>query len=128
MKRYIELVEKLNWNNSLEIQQNAIKELSQKKDWDYRGVIINSDKGCWENLFKVFEIVKADDSLLLNDYIFLLKDLNWPGAIIALTKLKSLQKGVINDVLFSFIEKATNEKDEDWKENLFLVANYFKER
>lgn len=125
MNKYSEIVEKLNWKNALEVQEKAIEELSCKKDWDYSNAIINSDKGCWENLFKVFEIKKVDDNLLINDYLFLLKDLNWPGALKAFEKLKSMKKGFIRPHIASSLNKAEIENDEDWKGSLLLLNNYF---
>ena len=122
MKKYSELIEKLNWRNASEVQESAIEELSCKNDWDYSNAIINSDKGCWENLFKVFEIKKVDDKLLINDYLFLLKDLNWPGAIKAFERLKSMNKEFIRPHIASCLNKAEIENDEDWISSLRLLG------
>ena len=124
MNTYTELVAQLSWHNTSAVQAAAINALSQKNDWDYSGAIINSEKGCWVNLFKVFDIMGADDSLLINDYLLLLQDLNWPGALTAYDKLKKMKKEIIAPGLASALAKAALEQDEAWEHNLRSLADF----
>ena len=124
MNTYTELVAQLSWHNTSAVQAAAINALSQKNDWDYSGAIINSEKGCWVNLFKVFDIMGADDSLLINDYLLLLQDLNWPGALTAYDKLKKMKTEIIAPGLASALAKAALEQDEDWEHNLRSLADF----
>ena len=107
MNKYPELLEKLNWNNSIEVQSRTVQELIKKNDWDYTGCIINSSKGCWENLFKIFNMIEVNDRLLIDDYLFLLKDLNWTGSLIAFNKLKVMGNDELEKKIDRYYRKSS---------------------
>lgn len=93
MEKYLDVLRMLSWKESPEIQNNAIEYLSGVEDWDFRNCIINTPKDVWENILKVIKNNKSIDMhLILQDLLFLLKDLTWPGALDAFDIIKKWEK------------------------------------
>ena len=126
MKKYLNCLNLLSWNESLEVQNKAIEYLSEVRDWDFKGCITKTQKDVWGNMVKVIMKNKnIDKRTILQDLIFLLKDLTWPGALEALNIIKEMKKEeVISDLKKALVE-ATNEKDEMWIDNLKLLLTHF---
>ncbi len=122
MEKYLDVLRMLSWKESPEIQNNAIEYLSGVEDWDFRNCIINTPKDVWENILKVIKNNKSIDMhLILQDLLFLLKDLTWPGALDAFDIIKKMGKEEIYLDLTKALAKANREKDEMWIDNLKLL-------
>lgn len=126
MEKYLDVLRMLSWKESLETQNNAIEYLSGVEDWDFRNCIINTPKDVWENILKVIKKNKSIDMhLILQDLLFLFKDLTWPGALDAFDIIKKMGKEEIYLDLTKALAKANSEKDEMWIDNLKLLLTHF---
>lgn len=126
MDKYINYIKKLSWKNSKEMQENAIMFLSSANDWDYMGCIINTSKDIWGNLLIVIKNRnECDKILLLEDLLFLFKDLNWPGAWEAFEIIKNMKKELVKKDLEKALLQAYNEDDGMWITGLKLIIDYF---
>lgn len=126
MDKYINYIKKLSWKNSKEMQENAIMFLSSVNDWDYMGCIINTSKDIWGNLLIVIKNRnECDKILLLEDLLFLFKDLNWPGAWEAFEIIKNMKKELVKKDLEKALLQAYNEDDGMWITGLKLIIDYF---
>lgn len=95
-------------------------------DWDCAQCIIDTEKDVWENLVAVIENKGYDEKkILLNDFLFLLQDLNWPGARRALEIIKSMEKADVQKPLQEALLEALSLNDEMWIFGLKIVADYF---
>lgn len=122
MEKYLDVLRMLSWKESPETQNSAIEYLSGVEDWDFRNCIINTPKDVWENILKVIKNNKSIDMhLILQDLLFLLKDLTWPGALDAFDIIKKMGKEEIYLDLTKALAKANSEKDEMWIDNLKLL-------
>lgn len=119
MDKYTEYINKLNWKNPSNVQKNAIDFLINAEDWDCTGCIMNSPKETWENLINIVD--KLGDSYkikMIDDFLYLLKDLNWPGAKNAFNFLVKMQKQQILNNLELCLKKAYSEQDTIWIANI----------
>ena len=84
-----EIMEMLDWSNSIETQQKGIEFAKDIKSINAFVLPMNPSKSVWENCAKILS-VKADE--ILDPYLFRLlewvEDINWPGASIILKRLK----------------------------------------
>jgi len=84
-----EIMDMLDWNNSAEIQQRGIEIAKYIRSINAFVLPMNPSKSVWENCAKIL-VDKPDE--ILNPYLFRLlewiEDLNWPGALIVLDRLK----------------------------------------
>ncbi|MCR5614478.1 hypothetical protein [Treponema sp.] len=127
MNDYKNYIEQLSWKNSEKEQSEAIEILSKSEDWDFTNCIRNSSKDIWENLVVVINRRSYQDKVkLADDLIYLLMDLNWPGALQGLEILKSLKKEVIQAPLEDTLYSAYVDRDGNWISNLFELIKYFK--
>lgn len=86
-----EIMDMLDWNNSIEVQQ---KGLFLAKDIKSINVFIlpmhpECNKNVWENCAKI--LADKTDTMLnpyLTELLRWLEDLNWPGALIVMERLK----------------------------------------
>lgn len=111
----IELVKKLDWNLSLEVQKAAFDEL-MKGELDNVSVIIQPYmKPTWENAVKLIdELGYPKNKEALPQLIWLLSDINWPGALKAIDILKTIDKNVLEPLIIDAIDKAYKEQDTMW--------------
>lgn len=119
MNKYIDYINKLNWKNPSIVQKDAIEFLLNAEDWDCTGCIINSPKETWENLIDIVE--KLEDNykiMMIDDFLDLLKDLNWPGSKKAFNFLVEMPKSKILNNLEICLKKAYSEQDTIWIANL----------
>lgn len=89
------LYKMLSWNNTKEIQNKGIEEAKKVKDISIF-MQPEGDKSIWENCAKVI-VSKENEELrkYLKDLFNWISDLNWPGALIILEKLKSMPANFI---------------------------------
>ena len=85
-----EIMDMLDWNNSAETQQKGIELAKDIKSINAFVLPMNPSKSVWENCAKI--LVDKPDKVL-NPYLFRLlewiEDINWPGALIILERLKN---------------------------------------
>ena len=122
MDKYCEYINKLNWSNPKEIQNEGVRFLTSSKNWDFSQCISNSPKEVWCNLIKVIESRnRKDKTELIDELLFLLKDLTWPGALKAYKILLTLDKDIMLEKLELCLFKAYLEKDTVWIANLKML-------
>lgn len=84
-----EIMDMLDWNKSEEIQQKGIEIASGIKCLSAFVLPMNTSKSVWDNCAI---ILAAKSDVVLEPYLLWilewLKDLNWPGALIILERLK----------------------------------------
>lgn len=127
MEKYIEYVGRLSWNRPKSEQAEAVLFLSSAKDWDYTDCIVNSQKDIWEKLVHVISHRTKDEiKSLLSNLLYLLKDLNWPGAIEAMNLIKGFSKDEILKEIEQSLLTAYSENDGIWIANMKAVIEYYK--
>ena len=111
------IIEMLDEENSQKIQEKGIK--LGKKIKNINVFILNANFGVWENCAKILAS-KTDEELspyLLNLLIWI-QDLNWPGAMIILERMKKFKEVEMLSVYIRDIAKIANgekiECDENW--------------
>lgn len=109
------LISNLKWDNSTEVQQEAIEKLIQI-DEKYIGLLIQPiDKKHWENAALVLKkIGYPRNKLAIPGLLEWLKDLNWPGAWTVLETLQSIDIEVLLPHIKNAINEATEKNDEMW--------------
>ncbi|WP_025025463.1 hypothetical protein [Caldalkalibacillus mannanilyticus] len=105
------LIDQLNWIHPQELQQETIRLLTQIED-KYVGLLIQDmKKETWENAVIVLEKIGFPrNKEALPKMIFLLQDINWPGALQAVDILKKI------DPIYwiHYVEQAILESDPQW--------------
>jgi hypothetical protein len=85
-----EIMDMLDWNNSEETQRKGIELAKNIKSINAFVLPMNPGKSVWENC-AIILANKPDE--ILNPYLFRLlewiEDINWPGALIVLDRLKN---------------------------------------
>lgn len=127
MNNYSDYFKLLNWHKTVEEQKIAIDYLTQCNDWNFKGCIINTSKDFWENVIKIISNKNRDNQVqMIYEMMYLLKDLNWPGALEALKILKTFNKYEITNDLEKSLSEAYRIKDTVWIANLKLLIEYYK--
>ena len=124
MVEYIEAkIRKLDWNNSSEIQERAIDDLTQIDEKDVILLIQPMEKKYWENAALTLKRIGYPRNILaIPGMLNWLMDLNWPGARIALNVLGTIERKTLLPYLESAVEKAIYERDDMWIEALKELA------
>ena len=134
MDKVKDILDMLDWNNSDEVQSRGIAMAQQLEDFSLliRPVTKRHNKNVWDNCALIV-CSKSDELLCPYAYRLLewIQDLNWPGALAVLDRLKCVQSGAeFLRAIDSAIEYAENQNDVIWKyvlsmllENAFLVQN-----
>ena len=108
-------IKNLNWTLPTNIQQNAIRDLLNIDDDNVAMLIDPNQKYTWENATLVIEqIGYPKNSKALPGLLWLLQDINWPGALKAIEILKSTDKLVILPLVEQTIIKAYEDEDYMW--------------
>ena len=127
MNDYRKYLNQLSWHKTEKEQKEAIDFLSKSEDWDFFNCIRKSSKDIWENLVVVINRRSYQDKVkLADDLLYLLMDLNWPGALQGLEILKSLKKEEIQAPLEDTLYSAYVDMDGCWISNLLELTKYFK--
>ena len=125
LKEISELICELDWNNPLEVQENAVKILSDRNDYPIHLLLQPSDKKYWENSAKVlyhkgYEEVKS----ITIELFYWLQDMNWPGSVIIRDLLWSYPSQILADYLEQILLNAVASNDEEWIYNLcYFIDN-----
>lgn len=125
-----DILDMLDWNNSDEIQSQGINLAQQQVDFSpfIQPVTKRHNKNVWDNCAAV--VCSKTDAQLNPHALSLLKwlrDLNWPGALVVLSRLKRVQKGAgFLQAMDDAITLAENTNDVIWKYVLsMLLENGF---
>ncbi len=131
MKDTRQLIKDLNWNNSDEMQQTAIKELS---DLDGEDIILMAkqsndlcSKPCWHNAALVLKNIGYPRNKVALPYLMeWFQDLNWPGVVTIIELLKEIDLKVLLPYIEKASSKAIQEKDECWAFGLIHLIKELK--
>ncbi len=107
-----ELFNLLDWNSSREAQEEGIRIGLQRQNLEI--FLQTYDKGIWENSARILA-QKSDEELkkYIPKLLEWLQDINWPGAIIILNRLKKIDgKLLIKD--FEMAIKKAREEEVNW--------------
>lgn len=110
------IIKMLDWNNSARIQQNGI-ELAKKVKYTHAFVMpMVPGKSVWENCAKIL-FFRTDQ--ILNSHLFRLlewtEDINWPGALIVLERLKNFSDmDILPFAIQESVKKASALKNSIW--------------
>ena len=109
-------IEKLSWSNTIDEQEKAVSELANSRDIDLKELIMPfGKKDCWANCAKVI-CARSDKEIIevALEMFEWLQDLNWPGAMDIVSRLKKLPTDVLREPLinhryFITIDKSVRE-------------------
>lgn len=108
------LYKMLSWNSTKEIQNKGIEEAKKVKDISIF-IQPEGDKSIWENCAKVIASKKNEElRQYLKELFDWISDLNWPGALIILEKLKSMPVNFIYSEYQNAVNRAIDEKNENY--------------
>lgn len=104
------LVKELDWSQPKSVQEHAIAALTKTEESNY-DLLLNKDmKFTWENAVKVIKnIGYPKNKSLIPDLIWLLLDVNWPGAWESVEMLSKIDKKTV----IPYLENALHEADAD---------------
>ena len=121
----LEIMDMLDWNMPKEVQLNGIS-LARKSETIapfIQPLTPNHNKNVWENCATI--IAERNDEQLKPYLVALLEwlqDMNWPGATCILSRLLKYSDHLsISNAVKLCIQKAEQNDDFIWKENLFLL-------
>jgi hypothetical protein len=110
-----EILEMLSWESNEEVQKQGL-ELSKYIDdiSTFLQPFELGNKCVWDNCAKILS-KKTDDELqpYLVQLLEWLQDLNWPGAMIVLERLKKFSANMLKPILEETVIEAYSSKDED---------------
>lgn len=122
-----QIADGLDWNRSRQMQKNAIAEAVSvilENKVSLAQLFAKTSKSSWENYCEVVEKVGCPANYVaIPSLLFLLQDINWPGANKAIEILSSIDRGVILSVLEKTIQRAYNDDDAMWLAGLKLLVN-----
>ena len=113
-----EIMNMLDWNNNAETQQKGIELAKDIKSINV--FILPMHPGCSKNVWDNCAIILADKSdEVLNPYLIRLlewiKDINWPGALIILDRLKRFSEtSMLYFAVKVCVKKAVATNDRIW--------------
>ncbi len=119
----VKYVSELDWSYPIETQNEAMDFLS-KADEEYFGLIFDKKlKSTWENAIKVIKRIGfPKNKPLLSELVWLLQDVNWPGASEAVETLSSTEKTAVIPIIEEALLKADAKNDSMWIGGINLVV------
>ena len=116
----------LDWNNSSEVQNKGIQIAKGIENIDIfiQPITPLYNKNVWDNCAKIL-YTKRDDELkpYLISLMEWLQDLNWPGALIILERLKNYQDNTsFLLAMEECVQSALSINDDIWLSNLDLLS------
>ena len=119
----IQYVRELDWRYPADVQQNAVRALTQTDDQYLHMILDKHQKATWENAVQVIgKIGYPRNAPLLSDLIWLLQDVNWPGADKALEILSSLDKKFLMPLIEEALCTAEADHDTMWIGGINLLV------
>lgn len=119
----VKYVHELDWSYPVETQNEAIDILS-RIDGEYLCFVFDKNqKATWENAVKVIrKIGFPKNRPLLSDLVWLLQDINWPGALDAIEILSSIEKTIIIPIIEKALLTANSNGDSMWIAGISLLV------
>ena len=118
-----ELVYNLDWKNSKEEQEEAIEKLSKIEKKYFNLIFDKSLKATWENAVLVIDkIGTPKNEFFIPTLLWLLQDVNWPGALHAISILAKYDKNVLIPQLEPKIRVAYEREDYMWLGRLKMLV------
>lgn len=120
------ILKMLDWNNDKSVQKKGIEMATKTKEIEpfLQPLTDEFNKNVWDNCAKIISM-KTDRELKEYTKALLewIEDLNWPGAIIILRRLKDFEGGLLIDEYVKAVRKASDtiHGDENWLANLYLL-------
>ena len=123
--RISEKFERLSWSNTVDEQEKSVSEYANCDAIDLRSFIMPlGRKDCWENCAKVMSARPDKEIIEIGLELFeWLQDLNWPGAMVIVSRLETLPMDALRRLYWASLEKAKN--DEEWSYFLKEACGYF---
>ncbi|MBQ7011413.1 MAG: hypothetical protein IJN63_06870 [Clostridia bacterium] len=123
-----EAIEKLDWSYALPDQNSAVALLSSMSEQYDTQLIFDKKRKCtWENAVKVIELIGyPKNAALLHNIIWLLQDVNWPGALHGIEILAALDKRVVIPLIEEALFEADEKDDSMWIGGLKMLSNRLK--
>ncbi|MDQ6421773.1 DUF5071 domain-containing protein [Paenibacillus sp. LHD-117] len=109
------LLSSLSWSCTEEEQSKAIFQLVQFKEKLFDCLITESGKDKWENCIKIISQFEYQDKVkMIPQMLFLLKDMNWPGAIESVNLMLGMESEDLAPSIINALEEAVHENDTIW--------------
>ena len=117
-------VSELDWNCSIDQQNEAIRFLSETDEKYYTLFFDKTKKSTWENAVKVVaKIGFPRNEPFLKNMVWLLRDVNWPGATQALEILSSVEKAKVLPIIEEALLLADAEDDFMWVAGIRILVS-----
>jgi hypothetical protein len=109
------LFSSLSWYQPEEEQEHAIQKLIMNKDRFINSLITGSTKDQWLNATKLIGRIEYSDQVrMVPQMLFLLRDMNWPGALEATRIMGNLNSEDLKPYIGKALIEANNENDTIW--------------
>ena len=117
-------IRELDFKLPMTVQQNAVDCLMKTED-KYLNLLFDTKLKCtWENSVKIIDKIGFPrNEVLLPKLIWLLQDINWPGALMAAEILKSIEKRTLVPLVEKAIIQAYEYEDYMWIGGLKMVVD-----
>lgn len=116
-------IQELDFKLPMAVQQNAINYLLKIED-KYLNLLFDTKLKCtWENSVKIIDKIGFPrNRVLLPKLIWILQDINWPGALMAVEILISIEKRTLVPLVEKAIIQAYENDDYMWIGGLKMVV------
>ncbi|GIP49367.1 hypothetical protein J53TS2_29580 [Paenibacillus sp. J53TS2] len=109
------LLSSLSWNCPQDEQEIAVMKIINLKDKIPNCLITNTSKDQWDNCMKIINKLDYKDQLKMTpQMLFLLKDMNWPGAQEACNLMCTMNTDDLIPYIMQALEQADTECDTIW--------------
>lgn len=110
-----ELLDKLSLSNPKSMREEALNKLVRISDEEIPLLIQDTGKAYWYRAVTIInEIGSPRNHVAIPRLIWLLQDLNWPGAQMAFEILEKIDKTAIIPYIESALIEANSEEDYEW--------------
>lgn len=109
------LLRSLSWHQPEEEQELAIVSLIRHKENFINSLITELSKDQWHNAVKLIGHLDYSDQVrMIPQMLFLLKDMNWPGALDATRIMENLNPTELRPYICKALIQANSENDTIW--------------
>jgi hypothetical protein len=116
----------IDWKNSVEQQLNDTERLLNCSKIDIANLIPGKGKMTWPNVVEAIKrIGYPKNTTAIPGLLYLLQDINWPGALEGLELLSEMKKTDIQKPLEQALHQAFTETDDMWIAGLKMVVEKF---
>lgn len=119
----MQLKQSLDWKHSKEEQDSAINNLSKVNEKYFYLIFDKTLKETWENAVLVIDkIGMPQNEFFIPTLLWLLQDVNWPGAVRAIDILLKQDKNILIPQLEEKIKEAYQNEDYMWLGGLKMLV------